>query len=124
MGLERVRFGVRRRPRGPPFALGHQFIILVAIQGEGEGESGYTSRVGYFHVSVRFKKKTMVGKGALLMRKETTESLGRIEVGGEENSKWMGRQTKKSVDRFQTEYQGLWEGICQGILNFLLGYRG
>ena len=37
----RVRFGVRRRHRGPPFALGyHQFIILVAIQGEGEGEGG------------------------------------------------------------------------------------
>ena len=35
----RVRFGVRRRHRGPPFALGyHQFIKLVAIQDEGEGE--------------------------------------------------------------------------------------
>ena len=53
----RVRFGVRRRHRGPPFALGyHQLIILVAIQDEGEGEGEYTSRVGYFHASVRVKK--------------------------------------------------------------------
>ena len=37
----RVRFGVQRRHRGPPFALGyHQFIIIVAIQDEGEGEGG------------------------------------------------------------------------------------
>ena len=33
----RVRFGVRRRRRRPPFALGyHQFIIIVAIQDERE----------------------------------------------------------------------------------------
>ena len=44
----RVRFGVRRRHRGRPFALGyHQFVIIVAIQDEGEGEGGYTSWVGY-----------------------------------------------------------------------------
>ena len=86
----RVRFGVRRRHRGPPFALGyHQFITLVAIQDEGEGEGGYTSRVGYCHVSVRVKKKTMVGKGVFLTRKETRVRLDRIEVRGEENSKWM-----------------------------------
>ena len=37
----RVRFGVRGRHRGPPFALGyHRFIIIVAIQGEGGGEGG------------------------------------------------------------------------------------
>ena len=35
----RIRVGVRRRHRGPPFALGyHQFIIIVAIQDEGERE--------------------------------------------------------------------------------------
>ena len=79
----------------------------MAIQGEGEGVGGYTSRVGYFHVSVRVKKKTMVVKGVFLTRKETRVRLGRIEVGGEENSKWMGRQMKKSVDRLPTEYQGL-----------------
>ena len=33
-----------------------KFIILVAIQGEGEGEGGYTSQVGYFHVSFGLKK--------------------------------------------------------------------
>ena len=52
-------------------------------------------------------KKTMVGKGVFLTRKETRARLDRIEVGGEENSKWMGRQMKKSVDRLPTEYQGL-----------------
>ena len=37
----RVRFGVRRRHRGSPLALGyHQCIIIVAIQDEGEGEGG------------------------------------------------------------------------------------
>ena len=94
----RVSFGVRRRHRGPPFALGYrQFIILVAIQDKGEGEGEYTSRVGYFHVSVRVKKKTVMGKGVFLTRKEKRARLGRIEVGGEENSKWMGRQMQKSV---------------------------
>ena len=52
-------------------------------------------------------KKSMVGKGVFLMRKETRTRLGRIEVGGGENSKWMGQQTKKSVGRLPTEYQGL-----------------
>ena len=54
----RVRFGVRRRHRGPPFALGyHQFIILVAIQDVGEGEGGYTSRVGYSMYLSGLKKR-------------------------------------------------------------------
>ena len=66
-------------------------------------------------------KKTMVGKGVFLTRKETRARLGRIEVGGGENFKWMGRQTKKSVGRLPTEYQGLRGEICQGILNLLLG---
>ena len=48
-----VRFGVRRRHRGSPFTLGcHQFIKLVAIQDEGEGESGCTGRACYFHLPV------------------------------------------------------------------------
>ena len=94
----RVRFGVRRRHRGHSFALGyHQFIIFVAIQGEGEEESGYTNRVGYFRVSVRVKKTAMVEKGAFLTRKETRARLGRIEVGGGGNSKWMGRQTTRAT---------------------------
>ena len=52
-------------------------------------------------------KKTMVGKGVFLTRKETRARLGRIEVKGGGNSKWMGQQTKKSVGRLPTEYQGL-----------------
>ena len=42
------------------------------------------------------KKKTMVGKGVFLTRKETRARLGRIEVGGGENSKWMGRKRKRA----------------------------
>ena len=84
----------------------HQFTIM-AIQDEGEGEGGYTSRVGYFLYLSGFLKNTMVGKGVFLTRKETGATLGRIEVGGGENSRWMGRQTKKSVGRLPTEYQGL-----------------
>ena len=92
----RVRFGVRRRHRGPPFALAyHQFIIIVAIQDEEEGEGGYTSRIGYSMYLSGFLQNTMVAKGVFLTRKETRARLGRIEVGGGENSKWMGRQTKK-----------------------------
>ena len=40
MGLEYIynRFGVRRRHRGPPFALGYQqFIKYMATQDEREG---------------------------------------------------------------------------------------
>jgi hypothetical protein len=74
----RVRFGVRRRHRGPPFTLGyHQFIIIVAIQDEGEGEGGYTGRVSYSMYLCGFQKSTMVGKGAFLTRKETRARLGR-----------------------------------------------
>ena len=54
----------------------------------------------------RYLKKTMVGKGVFLTRKETRARLGRIEVGGEENSKRMEQQTKKSVGRLPNEYQG------------------
>ena len=76
----------------------------MAIQDEGEGEGGYKSRVGYSMYLSGFFKNTMVGKGVFLTRKERS---GRIEVGGGENSKWMGRQTTKSVGRLRTEYQGL-----------------
>ena len=101
----RVRFGVRRRHRGPPFALGYyQFIIIVAIQDEGEGEGGTLAGSVIPCICPDFRK-TMVGKGVFLKRKETRARLGRIEVAGEENSKWMGQQTKKSVDRLPTEYR-------------------
>ena len=69
-------------------------------------------------------KKDYGGKRCVFNEERNRARLGRIEVGGEENSKWMGRQIKKSVDHFPTKYQGLLGGICQGILNFLLGYRG
>ena len=52
-------------------------------------------------------KKDYGGKGVFLTRKETRAWLGRIEVGGEENSKWMGQQMKKSVGRLPIECQGL-----------------
>ena len=82
-------------------------IVLMAIQGTGEGEGGYTSRVGYFHVSVRVFNKVYGGKGCILKNKETRARLDRNEVREEEKSKWMGRQTKKSVGCLPTEYQGL-----------------
>ena len=55
-----------------------------------------------------------------LTRKETRARLGRIEVGGEENSKWMGRQMKKSVGRLPTVYQGLRRNLSRD-LKFLVG---
>ena len=44
-------FGVSRRHRGPPFAPDyHQFMKLVAIQNEGEGESSSTSVGSVFYL--------------------------------------------------------------------------
>ena len=78
----RVRFGVRRRHRGPPFALGyHQFIILVAIQDEGEGEGRYTSRVGNFHVFVRVKKKTIWWKKVRFNEERNKGKVGQDRSG-------------------------------------------
>ena len=103
----RVRFGVRRRHRGPPFALGyHQFIIIVGIEDEGKGEGG-TLAGSVIPCICTGLKRLMVGKGVFLARKETRARLGRIEVGGGENSKFMGQQTKMSVGRLPNEYQGL-----------------
>ena len=79
----------------------------MAIQDEGGGEGGYPAESVISMYLSGFKKKTMVGKGVFLTRKETKARLGRIEVGGGQNSKCMGRQTKKSVGRLPTEYQGL-----------------
>ena len=87
-----IRFGVERRHWGPPFALGyHQFIILVAIQDEGEGEGG-TPAGSVISMYLSGLKKTMVGKSMVLTGKETRARLGKIEVRGGENSKWMGQQ--------------------------------
>ncbi len=58
-------------------------------------------------MSVQVKKKSMVGKDVFSRMKETGAGLDMFEVGEGENSKWMGRQTKKSVDHLPTEYQGL-----------------
>ena len=79
----------------------------MAIQDEGEGEGGTLAGSVITCICPGILKKTMVGKGVFLTRKETRARLGRIKVAGGENSKWMGRQTKKSVGRLPTEYQGL-----------------
>ena len=52
-------------------------------------------------------KKDYGGKRCVFNEERTRARLDRIEVGGEENSNWMGRQMKKSVGRLPTEYQGL-----------------
>ena len=52
-----------------------------------------------FYVFIRVKKESMVGKGVFLKRKETRVRLDRIEVGGRDNSKWMGQQRKTNVGR-------------------------
>ena len=103
----RVCYGVRKRHRGPPFALRyHKFITLIAIQDEGEGEGG-TLTGSVISMYLSGLKKRLVRKGVFLTRKETRARLGRIEVGGEENYKWMGQQMKKSVGHLPIEYQGL-----------------
>jgi hypothetical protein len=49
----KVRFGVQRRHRGPPLALGYHQFIIGGNPGPRGRRSGYTDRVGNFHVSVR-----------------------------------------------------------------------
>ena len=103
----RVRFGVRRRHRGPPFAQGyHQFIIT----GGNPGRRGMQKRVhwsGLMFPCVRpGSKKSMVGRDEFLNRTETRAELDRIEVRGGEHSKLTGQQTKKSDGHLPTEYQG------------------
>ncbi len=59
-------------------------------------------QVGYFCVSVRVKKKSMVGKDVFLRMKETGAGLDMFEVEEGENSTWMGQQTKTIVGRLPT----------------------
>ena len=78
----------------------------MAIQDKGEAEGGYTAE-SVISMYLSGLKKTTVGKGVFLTRKETRARLDRIEVGGGQNFKWMGWQTKWSVGRLPTEYQRL-----------------
>ena len=55
----------------------------MAIQDEGEGEGGYTAE-SVISMYLSWLKKTTVGKGVFLTRKETRARLGRIEVRGGE----------------------------------------
>ena len=59
----------------------------------------------------------MVGKGVFLTRKETRARLGRIEVGGEENSKWMERQMKKSIGRLRPNIRDCEEEFVSKLLH-------
>ena len=102
-----MRFGVRRRHRGPLFALSyHQFIILMAIQGEGEEEGGYTSQVGYFHVSVRIFKKDYGGKWCVINEVRNKSKVGQDRSGRGSEFQMDGAANKKSVGRLPTEYPG------------------
>ena len=62
----------------------------------------------------------MMGKGVFLTRIEARARLGRIEVGGEENSKWMGRQMKKSVGHLPTKSGTVRRNLSRD-LKFLIG---
>ena len=75
----RVRFGVRRRHRGPPFALGyHQFIIIVAIQDEGEGEGGTLAGSVILYVRV---KKDYGGKRCVFSEERNKGKVGQDRSG-------------------------------------------
>ena len=75
---------------------------VIGDQGEGGCTAG-----SVISMYLSLSKKNMVRKGLLLTRKEAKARLGRVEVKGGENFKWMGRETKKSVGRLPTEYQEL-----------------
>ena len=118
----RVRFGVRRRHRGPPFALGHhQFIILVAIQGEGEGEGGYTSRVGYFHVSVRVKKKDYGGKRCIFNEERNKGKVGQDRNGRGREFQMDGAANEKERRPFADRISGIVRRNLSMDLKFLVG---
>ena len=75
MGLESV--SASETSSGPPFALGyHQFILIVAIQDEGEGGG---TLAGSVIPRMSGLKKTMVRKGVFLTRKETRARLWKWE---------------------------------------------
>ena len=63
----------------------------------------------------------MVGKGVFLTRKETRARLGRIEVGGGENFKWMGRQNEKERRPFADRISGTVRRNLSRDLKFLFG---
>ena len=72
----RVRFGVRSRHRGPPFALGYyQFMKMVAIQDEGEGEGGYTAEsvISMYRSGL---KKDYGGKRCVFNKKRNQAKVG------------------------------------------------
>ena len=52
-------------------------------------------------------KKDYGGKRCVFNEERNKGKVGQDRSGRGENSKWIGRQTKKSVGRLPTEYQGL-----------------
>ena len=67
-------------------------------------------------------KKTMVGKGVFLTWKETRARLSRIEVGGGENSKWMGGAANEKERRpFADRISGTVRRNLSRDLKFLVG---
>ena len=94
----------------------------MAIQDEGQGEGGYTSRVGYVYVSVRSKKKTMVEKGVFLKRKETTlGKVGQDRSGRGREFQMDGAANEKERRPFAERISGTVRRNLSRDLKFLVG---
>ena len=78
----KVRFGVRRRHRGPPFARGYHQFILVGGSPRRRGKEKVGTLVGSV-VSMCLSgliKRFMGGKDVFSRKKETSAELDRIVV--------------------------------------------
>ena len=66
-----------------------------------------TSRVGYYLYLSGYLKKDYGGKRCVFNEERNKGKVGQDRSGRGREFKWMGKQTKKSVGRLPTEYQGL-----------------
>ena len=94
----------------------------MAIQDEGEGEGWYTSRVGYFHVSVRVKKKGYGGKRCVFNEERNKGKVGQDRSGRGREFQMDGAANEKERRRpFADRISGTVRRNLSRDLKFLVG---
>ena len=78
----------------------------MAIQDEGEGEGRHTSRVSYT-MYLSGLKKDHGGKRCVFNEERNNGKVGQDRSGRGREFQMDAAQTKKSIGRLPTEYQGL-----------------
>ena len=92
----------------------------MVIQDEGEGEGGYTSRVGYFHVSVRVKKD-YGGKRCVFNEERNKGKVGQDRSGREREFQMDGAANEKERRQFADRISGTVRRNLSRDLKFLVG---